>query len=374
MQKMLLRVICVCVLLIILTAGLWPFHAPRNDVSWLSQGNGLRFGKHGAILSANPFAANELRADKACSLEIWLEPNLSNSSGTVLAFYWPASKVVSFSLRQWRDGLVLERQSHGHATEASIYVADVFRGPSPVVFAISSGEAGAAIYVDGTLVRNFPDFKLTSRDLSGELIVGNGPLTTNNWSGQIKGLAVYDRGLLPAEVAQDHANWTAAETIGVPPDPAERESMVARFRFDEGKGHVVHNQVDPSTNLLIPERFFVFHEQFLELPWDEFQAGWHYWRNVAINVVGFIPLGFFFQAYFSAVGKIKRATRLTIVLGFLVSLTIEVLQAFLPTRDSGVTDLITNTFGTALGATLCVWSIKHNCFAQAGLSIGSSVG
>ena len=367
MQKMLLRVICVCVLLIILTAGLWPFHAPRNDVSWLSQGNGLRFGKHGSILSANPFAANELRADKACSLEIWLEPNLSNSRGTVLAFYWPASKVVSFSLRQWRDGLVLELQSHGHATEASIYVADVFRGPSPVVFAISSGEAGAAIYVDGTLVRNFPDFKLTSRDLSGELIVGNGPLTTNNWSGQIKGLAVYDRGLLPAEVAQDHANWTAAETIGVPPDPAERESMVARFRFDEGKGHVVHNQVDPSTNLLIPERFFVFHEQFLELPWDEFQAGWHYWRNVAINVVGFIPLGFFFQAYFSAVGKIKRATRLTIALGFLVSLTIEVLQAFLPTRDSGVTDLITNTFGTALGATLCVWSIKHNWFAKSGL-------
>jgi hypothetical protein len=272
MQKMLLRVICVCVLLIILTAGLWPFHAPRNDVSWLSQGNGLRFGKHGSILSANPFAANELRADKACSLEIWLEPNLSNSRGTVLAFYWPASKVVSFSLRQWRDGLVLERQSHGHATEASIYVADVFRGPSPVVFAISSGEAGAAIYVDGTLVRNFPDFKLTSRDLSGELVVGNGPLTTYNWSGQIKGLAVYDRGLLPAEVAQDHANWTAAGTIGGPPDPAERESMVARFRFDEGKGNVVHNQVDTSTNLLIPERFFVFHEQFLELPWDEFQS------------------------------------------------------------------------------------------------------
>jgi len=221
--------------------------------------------------------------------------------------------------------------------------------------------------VDGTLVRSFPDFKLTSRDLSGELVVGNGPLTTYNWSGQIKGLAVYDRGLLPAEVSQDHANWTAAGTIDGPPDPAERESMVARFRFDEGKGNVVHNQVDTSTNLLIPERFFVLHEEFLELPWDEFRPGWHYWKNVAINVVGFIPLGFFFQAYFSAVGKIKRATRLTIALGFLVSLTIEVLQAFLPTRDSGVTDLITNTFGTALGATLCVWSIKHNWFAKSGL-------
>jgi hypothetical protein len=33
-----------------------------------------------------------------------------------------------------------------------------------------------------------------------------------------------------------------------------------------------------------------------------------------------------------------------------------------------MTDLITNTSGTALGALLCAGSVKHNWFARAGVS------
>ena len=84
------------------------------------------------------------------------------------------------------------------------------RSSKPVFFAISSGQAGTAIYADGTLVRRVPDFKLTSQDLSGQFVIGNGPLTTYNWSGQMKGLAIYDRELSATEVSQNYANWTVA--------------------------------------------------------------------------------------------------------------------------------------------------------------------
>jgi hypothetical protein len=347
-QTIFLQAICAFVLFGILVAGLWPFYAPRNEVSWLNHGSGLFFGKYGSIVSAGPIKADPLRADSSCSLEIWLEPRRVHSSGMILAFYWPESGVVPFALRQSLGDLLLQRTSQDqlhHARKVKTYVDDIFSHQKPVLVTISSGQAGTTVYADGAFVKKSVNFRLSSQDLTGQLIVGNSPITTDDWSGQLRGLAIYDRELTADEVSQHFANWTNSE----PPGLARSGEAVALYRFTEGTGNVVHNHVDSATDLLIPERFFVLHEQFLEPPWQEFRQDWNYWKDVGINVAGFIPLGFFFFAYFRSTGRIKRPMLVTVVLGFTVSLTIEVLQAFLPTRDSGMTDLITNTLGTAVG-------------------------
>jgi hypothetical protein len=351
-QTILLRAICALVLLGILVAGLWPFHAPRNDVSWLTRGNGLLFGRHGTIVSASPLKAQVGQGDNSCTLEIWLEPSRIDSGGAILAFFLPESQVVPFALRQSRGGLVLLHKSpSGSVKKTGMYVGDVFSGLKPAFVTITSGQAGTATYVDGRLVKRAPNFAVSNRDLTGQVVIGGAPMTSYNWSGQIKGLAIYDRQLSGAEVAQGFVDWTKGRQL----DSAKREGVVARYLFDEGTGNVVRNQVDPATDLLIPKRFFVLHQQFLERPWNEFRPGWHYWKDVAINIVGFIPLGFFFYAYLYQVRKVEHSAALIIALGFAVSLTIEVLQAFLPTRDSGMTDLITNTLGTVIG----VMAFRH---------------
>ncbi len=303
-------------------------------------------------MSASPLKARPAPGDNSCSLEIWLQPRRIDSAGAVLDFYSPESRVVPFALRQFRGGLELERKSPGNSVrETEIYVGEVFSSLEPVLVTITSSEAGTVAYVDGALLKTAPDFVISNQDLTGQIVIGSAPKTNFNWSGRVKGLAIYDRQLSGSEVAQSFVDWTK----GRQPDSAKSEGVVARYLFDEGKGDVARNQVDQATDLLIPKRFFVLDQQFLERPWNEFHTGWHYWKDVAVNIVGFTPLGFFFYAYLYQARKVEYAAALTIAFGFAVSLTIEVLQAFLPTRDSGMTDLITNTLGTAIG----VMAFRH---------------
>ena len=109
-------------------------------------------------------------------------------------------------------------------------------------------------------------------------------------------------------------------------------------------------------NLYVPERYQILREKLLELPWEEFRQERSYWEDVLINIGGFVPLGLFFCAYFTTALRVSRPAVFTIVFGAAVSLIIEVLQAYLPTRNSGITDIVTNTLGTSLGATLYRWN------------------
>jgi len=365
MPSRLLGAICLLILCGLLVAGLWPFHAPKNEVSWLSSGNGLLFGEYGSIVSLGAFNGNKSTETTPCSVEIWLQPT-RDYSGTILSFYLPEYGVVPLKLWQSHGYLGIRRKSldqFHHAQGVEIYAADIFRRGKSVLVTISSGPAGTRVYADGRLTREFTDFRFSSQNLTGQLILGNAPMRADPWSGQLKGLAVYDRELTTAEVSQHYANWTKnAQT-----DLAKSEGPDALYLFNEGRGSVVHNQIDSATDLSIPKRFFVLHEQFLVPPWREYYPTWSYWTNVGINIAGFIPFGFFVSMYLSSVRKIKQAMVVTIVLGLIVSLTIEVLQSFLPTRDSGMTDLMTNTLGTALGVIWFVWIAPQPWLVRLGI-------
>src|SRR5205814_2532836 len=74
MKTLFLDVICVAVLGVVLTLGLWPFHAPENGVAWLGNRNGLRFGKWSTVISSGAFRITSPESGASGSVEVWLQP------------------------------------------------------------------------------------------------------------------------------------------------------------------------------------------------------------------------------------------------------------------------------------------------------------
>jgi VanZ family protein len=286
----------------------------------------------------------------ACSLEIWLSPGHTWYTNTLLAFYAPQVS-GGFSLHQSERDLVVENEPWSHPIYdrfARLCVHHVFRKGRSVFIAVTSDGRKTAVYVNGVLARESRGFTLSAHDLTGRLVIANSPVENGSWSGELRGLAIYDRMLTPAQVLRHYSTWTTTSR----PEDLATEGAIGLYVFNEPSGNVIQNQVDSRLNLFIPKRYQELHHTFLERPWNEYQPTWSYAKDVLINIGGFIPFGFFVCAYLLTAVRTRRALLATLVLGAAVSLTIEVLQWYLPTRDSGMTDLFTNTLGTAMGVGL----------------------
>jgi hypothetical protein len=340
-----LAAICVAVLCIILSLGLWPFHAPRNSVTWLRNANGLFFGRSGTVVSSDALNLTDLKDDLCCSIEIWAAPHLVPNSATLLAFYSlenPYQLKLSQSLTDFRLQAEIPNGPHG-ATQANLYGSEAFYGPKEAFITVTSGQQGTAVYVDGALAARGP-LRIPKTAFTGRILLGDSPRQPHSWYGQIRGLAIYCAELTAGQAYRHYDTWMKKGH----PEVADEERPVSIYLFDEHSGNIVHSQVKSGVNLYIPQRYAVVDKLFMEPFWQEFEMSRSFWSGVLKNIVGFVPLGFCFYPYLSA-RQGKSAALLTIVVGAIVSVTIEILQAFLPTRESGMTDIATNTLGTWMG-------------------------
>jgi VanZ family protein len=359
---------CLFVLASILTAGLWPFHQPHNAVSWLKNENGLRFDGHGSIVSAIPFRAVASSSDAGRSLEIWLVPEKTKAGGSILAFDSSADPRAPFLLRQYGSSIAVQRyvaDERGHVTQPWFRVDHVFQAGERVLVTIASNSSQIALYVNGALAGTYTDSGIRPQELTGRLVLANSTMD-DTWKGQISGLAIYDHELTAAQVSNHFKNWTPHQgpvlTGELPP--------VALYLFDERAGSTVRNLADPATSLNIPAHYFVLHPAFLRSTVDQYShtrevwKHWGFWEDLGVNIIGFMPVGFVFFAYFSSVRPINHAALAVVLLGFFLSFTVEASQWFLPNRDSGMTDLFTNTTGTALGVLLHRSSIVQSVWVR----------
>ena len=91
--------------------------------------------------------------------------------------------------------------------------------------------------------------------------------------------------------------------------------------------------------------------------------------DVVSNVLLFMPWGFLLAFWLAGRGRAYLAVAsLALVSGALISATVEFLQLFAPSRYSSIIDLVTNTFGSTVGA-LIGWPLARRIWPSASVRI-----
>jgi hypothetical protein len=330
-----------------LIACLWPFYRPQNAASWI-EGGGVTFDQHSVLLSSDALIVPGNRESVSCSFELWLVPGFARNMGTILAIYSPKNP-RQFVVDQWRTGLAVRAASVGDPLRtgtAPSYTHDVLKPGKAVFVTVTSGQPGTQVYIDGILRKTSPHFFITNRMLSGKLVLGTAASADSTWLGRLRGLAIYDRTLDPAEIREHYVTWTGSGR----PEVSDPEALLALFLFKERS---FRNEVAGGTGLYLPQRYVIPAKSVLSAPSLENP------QDIIENIIGFIPLGFTLCGYIVTSRRMRMPVVITILLCGVLSLLIETLQIFLPTRDSDLTDVITNVIGSAIGALAYQWGASR---------------
>jgi len=324
-------------------ACFWPLLPPGNTAVWVAGGHGVDFGKHGLLLGPGPLRT-DYPATSGCTLDLWVEPDRPDAKGAILAAYSPANARL-LTVEQFRDGLAVRSSAPGDPLRtggAQLYTDNVFSPGKPVLLTITSTGRGTSAFVNGIWRRTVPNYRICQAMFGGKLVVGTGAASSFGWRGRLAGMAIIDHALTPAEAREDYRAWPNR------PGPAlrERSGLISLYPFDEGSGVRVHDEISGANGFWMPDRYRVVAKPFLSPPSFDHHA------DIVNNVIGFIPLGFTLCGYLSSLWRRGTAVVATVLLCGLFSLTIEMLQWYLPTRDSSTTDFITNTAGGIVGVLL----------------------
>ncbi len=362
----LLTAACIGCFCIIIYAGFKPFTARQpNEVQWVSKGHGLHFGEFASIMSDRPLAITGHQTGD-CSVELWMQPGVISDSNTMLAFYIPDHE-LQFSLRQVGDGIIVQRapgRSSDRTSRKQIYLHNVLFQDVPVLITITADSKRTAVYLNGALKQESADFGLSQADLNGRIVVGNSPFANDSWSGILYGLGIYGRAMNAEEVATSSEEW---KRLGQP-DVSELSAALALYDFSVHTNGAVKNRVAGEPVMTIPPHYFIIDPPFLEAFWRP-GFTWGDWEDGLENLFGFVVLGVVLSPFLGRYLTPRYAILVTIVVGVLLSFSIEATQYYLPTRDSDSRDLLSNSLGTILGVLIYAPKVVRDVLKRCGVHL-----
>ena len=346
----------VFMLLGILYFGLNPkgFYS-TNNVMWIEGQTGIRFGKYGIAYTNSPFnsLATHSNTPGRLSIETAIKPDdISNGGFRFLLALHSGEDSKQLLVGQWLSWIIIMNVDNYENKKKTKKIA--VRGtlnPEKIRFlTITSGEDGTQVYLDGQFEKREKDLVLVipHERVENWLVVGNSVYGRHSWTGDIYGLALYDRALTEKDVALHFKQWSKERDFSF----AKEHAPMVLYMFDEKGGEKAFNQAGENHHLEIPSQMPILQREILITPWHDFELNQSFIQDFVINIIGFIPFSFFLSALLKNLGGfLERNSFLIVVLLCLVlSLLIEIAQAWMPSRSSQMLDVILNTLGGFVGA------------------------
>ncbi len=356
-----LRWICTAILLSYCIVGFWPFNfLPRNHLGWLSGEPGLYFRRQSVAWSerAATLTGPSLQSTQAgtSTIELWLRPALEPTSNIlpILTLY-DGTLPENLLIAQWKSEILLRTPAWGARGERKYrevgLESALSRGTRRFIV-ITTGSSGTAFYVDGRLAKAYSKLILRRDSLQGRLLLGSQAQGHSGWQGKLYGLAVFKVPLSPATITRHLGLWVtnSAQALSSEPD------LAALYLFDEGGGSVICDHSSSGLNLVIPQPYEVLRKVILLPPWNDSGRIFSHLEDIVVNVLGFLPFGFFYFLLrdLTNPGHRLRGAVLAVATSGGISAAIELVQVYLPTRSSSMTDLICNILGALLGVACAI--------------------
>jgi len=342
--------------LAMLVAGLYPFNFfPENDVQWLSTEPGIYFNGKGISYTS--------RFEPVCltngvSVELLLKERFRSRN-------WGPKEIFSFYdglasppllVGQWGGHIFLYSRLDKDESDKWFRLfrtQDRFPRGKPHLVTVTFCEDMKAIYIDGEL-NNERETQIHSAgtiEFCGRLLLANSPMVRNGWRGEVKGLAIYNRCLLPEEIIE-HNNEVLQKGMG---GLAKTPGCLALYLFNEREGIKAKSIVGKPLSFSIPKsRIPLISATLFTLPHEDMRTESLLVGDFLRNILFFLPYGTLLSAIIFRKYNIGFFAAFLIITstGCFLSFTIEFLQLFLPSRISTITDVFSNTIGTIFGVLL----------------------
>lgn len=360
-EKLLWAGLTLIMVLIALFFGLRPkdwYNA--NDVQLLPDKRSLRFHNTGIAYVDDLHAVLPDQPPDDFTIEIAATPgNLHRVGFKPLLVMHDGNDRRQLAIWQYGTSLIVMNGNDFDNSQRRprIVAKNTFSSRQTRYFTITSDARGTHLFVDGSLIAANAKWKLSipNKGRSLRLVLGNSVYGKHGWTGDLLGLAISKKALSAETVRSRFKRWTTDHDF----DFMEQDSPLLLFTFNQTPGVRLADQSDNQHILKLPPQVIVLKKSILTPPWGNLYFSGDTLGDMLFNTIGFIPLGAVLYGFLqNLAGRLRRhPVLITIILCMALSLCIELLQAWIPTRVSSLMDLILNTVGAGLGIGL--WQLMR---------------